>query len=308
MPSALRPAVLAAIAASFLPAQNVETFWRTTLERLARQPMEAMVEPLADPLPYRKFRVTLRSLDGVPIRAYLGVPIQPEGQMRRLPGVITAPGYGGLQQGIMLDDCLRGYVVLQVYPRSQGDSAALWKIDGPDKLTWRLASPEGYYYQGAYADMIRGVDFLVSRPEVDPDRIAAMGTSQGGGIVLALASLDPRIRAVAAHVPFLCDFRLAARTPRSLVNQLLEKAGALKPESFRTLDYFDPLTLVPRLRAPAIVSAGGKDHVCPPETIRTVFDRIAGVKSLVYDPDLIHTSSIDFYRAGWQWIERHLSE
>jgi cephalosporin-C deacetylase len=279
-----------------------------TLERLARQPMEAVVEPLADPLPYRKFRVTLRSLDGVPIRAYLGVPLQQEGQIRRLPAVITAPGYGGLHQSIMLDDCLRGYVVLQVYPRSQGDSGALWKIDGPDKLTWRLASPEGSYYQGAYADMIRGVDFLLTRPDVDPDRIAAMGTSQGGGIVLALASLDPRIRAVAAHVPFLCDFRLAARTPGSLVSQLLEKAGAPQPESFRTLDYFDPLTLVPQLRAPAIVSAGGKDNVCPPETIRTVFDRIAGVKSLVFYPDLIHTFSIDFYRAGWQWIDRHLSK
>lgn len=39
-----------------------------------------------------------------------------------------------------------------------------------------------------------------------------------------------------------------------------------------------------------------------------VFDRIAGVKALVYYPDLIHTSSIDFYRAGWQWIDRHLSQ
>ena len=154
---ALRTLTLAAAAAALLPAQDVDAFWQRTRERLAAEPMEAVVEPVAEPLPYRKFRVTLRSLDGIAIRASLGVPIQPEGGKRKLPAVITAPGYGGLQQGIMLDDCLRGYVVLQVYPRSQGDSAALWKIDGPDKLTWRLAKPEGYYYQGAYADMIRGV-------------------------------------------------------------------------------------------------------------------------------------------------------
>jgi len=47
----------------------------------------------------------------------------------------------------MLDDCMRAYS-LQIYPRSQGESADLWKIDGPDKLTWHIAHPEGYYYQG----------------------------------------------------------------------------------------------------------------------------------------------------------------
>ncbi len=56
----------------------------------------------------------------------------------------------------MLDDCQRGYAVLQVYPRSQGESADFWKIDGPDKLTWRVDQPEGYYYQGAYVDVMRG--------------------------------------------------------------------------------------------------------------------------------------------------------
>jgi hypothetical protein len=55
----------------------------------------------------------------------------------------------------MLDECQCGYAILQVYPRSQGPSAELWKIDGPDKLTWRLSRPDGAYYQGAYSDVIR---------------------------------------------------------------------------------------------------------------------------------------------------------
>ena len=108
------------------------------------------------PLPYRKFRITYRSLGNIRIRAYLGVPIRGEGPERELPCIVTAPGYGGSQQGAMLDDCQRGYAVLQVYPRSQGESADLWKIDGPDKLTWRVDQPEGYYYQGAYVDVMRG--------------------------------------------------------------------------------------------------------------------------------------------------------
>jgi cephalosporin-C deacetylase len=137
--------------------EEIESFWRATLQRAAKEPLEAEVEPVKEPLPYRKFRVTYRSLGNIKVRACLGVPIRGEGPERPLPCIVTAPGYGGSQQGVMLDDCHRGYAVLQVYPRSQGESADLWKIDGPDKLTWRADQPEGYYYQGAYVDVIRGM-------------------------------------------------------------------------------------------------------------------------------------------------------
>ena len=62
-----------------------------------------------------------------------------------------------------------------------------------------------------------------------------------------------------------------------------------------------------RLRAPALVSSGGRDTVCPAATIHAVFDRIPSVKSLFHDPELIHTSSETFYELTWQWIDRWLS-
>jgi cephalosporin-C deacetylase len=286
--------------------QEIESFWRATLQRAAKEPLEAEVEPVKEPLPYQKFRVTYRSLDGIRIRAYLGVPIRGEGPQQKLPGIVTAPGYGGSQQGVMLEDCQRGYAVLQVYPRSQGESADLWKIDGPDKLTWRVDQPEGSYYQGAYVDVTRGLDYLLSRADIDASRVGAMGTSQGGGIVLAVAALDSRVKAVAAHVPFLCDMRRAALIPGALVKTLLERRGALNARTLRTLDYFDPVNLAEWLRAPVLLSSGGQDAVCPPETIRSVFDRLPGIKSIVVYPALPHTSSGDFYRMGWEWMDRHL--
>ena len=286
---------------------EIEAFWQKTLARVSAEPLDVETEPVREALPYKKYRITYRSLDGVKVRAYLGVPIQGETTARPLPAIVTAPGYGGREQGVMLDECQRGYIVLQVFPRSQGESADLWKIDGPDKLTWRINQPEGYYYQGAYVDVIRAIDYLQSRPDVDKRRIGLMGTSQGGGIVLAVGGLEPRVQAVVAHVPFLCDMRRAARIEGSLIRKLLEDYHALSPENLRTLDYFDPLNLGQRLKAPTLVSAGGQDRGCPAETIKTVFERLAGIKSLVYYPELPHTSAGDFYRMSWEWMGRHLA-
>lgn len=287
-------------------AQDIPTFWRDTLTRLKSEPIEAKETPLRDPLPYRTSRIEYRSLGGIRVVAHLAIPIRGGEQPRPLPAIVTIPGYGGTQQGVMLAECQRGYAILQVYPRSQGPSADLWKIDGPDKLTWHSDNPEGAYYQGAYADVIRGVDYLLTRPDIDQNRIAIVGTSQGGGIALAVASLDPRLKTVVAHVPFLCDMRQAARTDKSLIKQLLDQAKANDNQHLKTLDYFDPLNLVPALRIPALVSSGGKDTTCPAPTIRAVYDRIPSVKSLFHDPELIHTTSAPFYALTWPWLDQYL--
>src|ERR1700722_18426740 len=222
------------------PAQ-IDQFWSQTLERLAKEPIDAKEELSNEPVAYVKSKVTYRSLDGVRISAYLAHPYETAGNIRRrFPAIITGPGYRGDGTGIELSESLRGYVILHVAPRSQGDSAALWKIDGPDFLTWHMAHPEGYFYQGAYCDMVRGVDYLCTRDDVDPQRIGARGISQGGGLVLAAAALDPRIKAVVARIPFLCNMRVAATIDGSLANTLLTKYGALSPQNLNTFDYFDP--------------------------------------------------------------------
>lgn len=167
--------------AGAVPGQ-IENFWRKTLAASAREPLRSTVEKVNARLPYLKYRVTFRSLGGVKVQGWLSKPVQSGANRKPLPAIVTAPGYGGWQQGITLSECQRGYVVLQVYPRSQGESEKFWKIDGPDKLTWHISQPQGYYYQGAYVDVIRGIEYLISRPDVDTANIGIMGTSQGGAL------------------------------------------------------------------------------------------------------------------------------
>ncbi|HDY89920.1 MAG TPA: alpha/beta fold hydrolase [bacterium] len=50
-------------------------------------------------------------------------------------------------------------------------------------------------------DCIRAVDYLVSRPEVDKDKLAVMGNSGGGQMALLTTAVDERISACAAGHP-----------------------------------------------------------------------------------------------------------
>lgn len=285
---------------------GIAEFWTMTKQRLASVPMDAKVEASGKPQPFREFKITLTSLDGVRIVALLSLPIQGEAPAKPWPVVITVPGYGGWQQGVMLSECQRGYAVLQLFPRGQGESAVFWDTKGADKLTMNIDRPDGAYYQGAYADVIRAIDFIMTRNDLAGNRISLVATSQGGGIALAVAALDPRVKTVVAHVPFLCNFRLAARIPNSLVKKILDKTKLNDEHTLSTLDYFDPLELVSNLQVPVLISAGGKDEICPIQTIKSVYERVPGKKKLKVYPDLPHTSCLDFYQDTWKWLGRYL--
>jgi cephalosporin-C deacetylase len=125
---------------------------------------------------------------------------------------------------------------------------------------------------------------------------------------LALAALDPRIRAVVAHLPFLCDYRKGANISPSLYKDLLKRDHATTAAEFRTLDYFDTANLVRHVKSPLLISAGGRDLTCPTETIRSAFDNAAGIKSFAYYPDLPHNTCGEFYEMSWVWLGKHLTD
>ena len=54
-------------------------------------------------------------------------------------------------------------------------------------------------------DSLRAVDYLTTRPDVDPDRIATLGMSMGSTMAWWLAALDPRIK-VCVDICCLTDF------------------------------------------------------------------------------------------------------
>jgi cephalosporin-C deacetylase-like acetyl esterase len=110
-----------------------------------------------------------------------------------------------------------GVMVLAVTPRPSppGSEETKSPILGPFYLTELRAELVGKTLLGMRVDdVIRAVDYLASRPDVDPNNITARATGHMGLVLLHAAVLDPRIKHVTVdHVLESYDSLLKAPMP-----------------------------------------------------------------------------------------------
>ncbi len=284
-------------------------FWQRTRDELQQTPLQATLTsaPEHSGREYVTSAVTLHSFQGRRLRAWYSVPTDlPRGGT--VPAVLAVPGYGG-DKPIPTHLVMQGLAVLTLYPRGQGESQQEWTLEHSTKLTYHVTDKARFYYRGCYMDCVRGLDFLAARPEIDATRLGMWSRSQGGGLTLATAALDDRVRVAVAEEPFLCSYPLAMTlTSRPYVE--LSDYVAAHPEQqaamLETLAYFDTLHLVPQIQCPTLVNIGMCDAVCPAATILPVFERITAPKALHVYPDLTHRPCADFNAHALHWLQRYL--
>ena len=293
-----------------MPTAEISLFWEKTRAMLAEVPLDVTEEPVQewDDRTLGTNRVIMSSFENVKIRAWYTFPKgtpPPQGW----PGVMVVPGYGG---DVVLPGyhARFGYATLTLFPRGQGESLHEWQLDHGTKATYNLTDRDHYYYRGAYMDCVRGLDFLESRPEVDSTRLAVWGASQGGGLSLAVASLDSRSKAAIAALPWLCNFPVAVESttaPYSELHDYLAQHPQEREVAMETLSYFDTLSLADRISCPTLIAVAAIDEVHPYRTVAPVFEKIQALKSLVVYPDTEHGHYMDFGARGMTWLERYLT-
>jgi len=292
-----------------MPPRDLDAFWQRTKEELGRTKTNASLteSPEQSGRDFVTHMVTLDSFQGRRLRGWYSVPRDAR-PGRGLPAVLAVPGYGG-DKPIPTHLAMEGFAVLTLFPRGQGESRKEWELEHSTKLTYYVTDKEKYYYRGAYMDCLRGLDFLASRPEVDPARLGMWSRSQGGGFTLATAALDRRLRVAVAEEPFLCNFPVSIGVTTSPYKELHDYA-AQHPEQRQaildTLAYFDPLNLAPQIQCPTLVDIGMKDETCPYRTIMPVFEKITAPKALHVYPDLVHAPCTDFNAHAMSWLRRYL--
>lgn len=185
-----------------------------------RTPLNARVTETREFARYRRETVLFESRPGFEVFAYLLIP---RDHTKRAPAVLCLPGHGrGVDSivGIGPDGRVRelgepsdyskdfglqcvaqGYVTLAVEQMSFGHRRdAQAREAGPEASSCNRDATSllmlGDTMTGWRVwDAMRSIDYLRTRPEVDPKRIATMGISGGGLTSLFTACVDTRVRA-----------------------------------------------------------------------------------------------------------------
>ena len=208
---------------------DFDAFWQDVLRQAEAIPLQVEIVP--DPLrssdEVEVFEVSYTSLDHVRIACWY---CRPARRAERSPAIMFLPGYQ-MDPPIPKEWARKGYVALSVAPRGKLRSNRQFNPGYPNLLTHNIVDRHTYAYRGFYVDTWRGIDFLLSRPEVDGGRIGVAGSSQGGGLVITTAAMRPEVRAAAAGVPYLCGFMDAVELTHVVeeLGHLVEAALQLEP-------------------------------------------------------------------------------
>lgn len=154
-------------------------------------------------------------------------------------------------------------------------------------------------------DDLRTVDYLLTRPEVDRNRIGCVGLSVGGYRSCHLAALDDRIKA-AVVVGWMTSF------PFQLHHHVLNTIGhsMVVPGLYQHLDYAD----VASLAAPTalMVINGSKDTLFAPEGVQAAFNKLNACYEKAKAPEKLclrlfdtpHEFNSQMQAEAWAWLKR----
>lgn len=289
---------------------DFDKFWTASIAEARQEPLDIEIREVNGGLAsLEAWDLSFRGYGGHRVNAWL---LMPRARSGLLPGMVEFLGYStgrGFYHERLLWSSL-GCAHLVMDTRGQGWHSHHGDTADPDSrgdagqtpgcMTRGILSPHSYYYRRVYIDALRAVEALRSLDEVDSERIAVLGRSQGGGIALAVAGLIPDLALAFIDVPFLCHFERAVRitdaAPYSEIADYCRSRRAEVGQVFETLNYFDGVHFASRAKSPALFSAGLMDAVCPPSTVFAAYNWYAGDKRMAVYPFNGHEGGEAFHR------------
>lgn len=267
---------------------DFDEFWTKAVAEVKALPMDAVVsdEPVKAGVERDAYLVTYSSVGGETLKGYL---IKPRGE-GKYPVKITYCGYGAVPGSIDTDS---DPDMVEFIASTRGQFLCGDDNRYGDWIRYHLDDPATYYYRGAYQDVVRAVDYVMTLGCADQTRIYAEGGSQGGAFTYIAAALDSRIAAIAPYIPFMSDFvdyLDLAPWPSSAILDEASRNGIGRDKVLENLSYFDVKNFARRIKCPVLMGVGLQDPVCPPHTNFSTYNLIDGgvEKHFVIYPDQKH--------------------
>lgn len=273
-----------------------------------RTPLEARVTGKFERDGYRVEKIVFQSLPGLYVTGNLYVP---DGA-RRQPAVLYLCGHSPGPWGAKVDYqhhgiwfARHGYVAFLIDTIEFGEVPGIHH-GAHDLEMWEWLSL-GYTPAGPEVwNAMRALDYLETRPEVDPKKVALTGISGGGAITWFAAAADERFQVA---VPVCATWTVGHHAALDAVHHNCDCIY------FRNTFLLDlpPVAALIAPRPLKIISAR-RDASFPEAGYRDVYRRVRRVYELYgaadriaeYDHDARHADILPFRKEANEWINRWL--
>ena len=275
---------------------DFDAFWARRKAELAAIPMDgAQCREIPSCLGgVRLFEVSIPCAGGRPSTGFLSIPDRPG----RFPGRIHFHGYDEswrdsayatpqpdrlLRDEILLDLSAHGfelnrepeyYAALRAESGSNGHDYAFDPIQNSD--------PRAAYFGGMSWRVMRGLEYLKSRPEWDGETLVAEGGSCGGLQTIWAAALDHDVTECRPFIPWCCNLAGSAKG-REHGDWFIQWVPALA--------YYDPVNmarLIPATCRTTVTWAGLGDYICPPSGVMAFYNSLRRPKSITFIQGAMH--------------------
>lgn len=284
---------------------DFDQFWANAKDSLAMIPMQPKVT--LQPSKERKglvcYLVEVKSWNNITIRGWLTMSkkLKPG---KKVPVWLAFAGYGdyGLEPIYGGEDI----AILAFNVRGQANSRDVVNPSREGYLTTDIQNRYKYILRGAILDVIRAVDFIVSRPELDGENILSWGSSMGGYLSIAAASLDKRIKMCAAFNPCFSDFRSLTGNKEWPMRKIEEYSAQRRiplNKILSNLDYYDIKNFAVNLKCNSLMGIGLLDHLAPPTNSFILVNNLTNKNKLFIYPDHGHDvpRTISGYLNSWMF-------
>lgn len=280
---------------------DFDAYWDAALEEMRAIDPEVELVPAEFQTSFADcFHMYFTGVKGARVYAQL---LRPKELKENHPAVLMFHGYSG-NAGDWADKLhfvAAGFVVAALDCRGQGGLSQ--DVGGHVGTTLRGhiirgldGDPNNMLFRDIFLDTAQLAKIVMEFPEVDANRVAATGGSQGGGLTLACSALEPRIKLAAPTFPFLSDYQRVwemdqakdAYEELKLYFRRHDPMHQHRDEVFTRLGYIDVQHLAPRIQAQVKMAVGLMDTVCPPSTQFAAYNKIQSEKSLIVYPDFGH--------------------
>jgi cephalosporin-C deacetylase-like acetyl esterase len=261
---------------------------------------------------YRIEKIIYESMPGFYVTGCLFIPDKPlqrkdtdrSGKRSgKYPAILNLIGHNQesfraeLYQIVYLNLVKKGFIVLAIDPIGQGEKVQFY--DPEVKFSAVGYSVEEHCYAGNLCfltgdspakyftwDGIRGIDYLLSRDEVDPERIGVTGFSGGGTITSFISAMDGRVK---VSVP--CSWSTASR--RQIETKGAQDAESLFIGSLPEGISFEDLVEV-RAPKPTLMTFTSRDEYLSIQGAREAYAEIRKAYEIFGKPENLQFVEDDF--------------